>query len=192
MEDVEEEDEDSQEARLRVCSSKEPSPEETEEASPPSSPLTSARVIKSEAVSWPSLVSPPPVMTIPPHVLSELMSSVESPVLVQTSSSAVISATQPPKHSQKQTVPIHLKSKERSHGASFRPIEPSVSIQSPSLSLKPLPLNRLSDPKHQKTTNIGTRISYSQQPSSDPLNVRLTQVPRIVLPQYPLPNVKKK
>ena len=202
MGDIEDEEEDSQESRLRVCSSKEPSPEEADDPSPPSSPLPrshsppSSGVIKSEAVSWPSLtMSQPPVMPIPPHVLSELMSSVEGPVSLQTSSSSSAgtrpSSPPPPapptSHRHRSSLPVQLKSKERSHTGSFRPIEPRVSLQSPSLSLKPLPLSRLSD-QRQPRTNSETRIVTSQLTDS----VKQNEVHRIVLPQHPLPNVKKK
>ena len=200
MGDIEDEEEDSQESRLRVCSSKEPSPEEADDPSPPSSPLPRSHsppasgVIKSETVSWPSLtMSQPPVMPIPPHVLSELMSSVEGPVSLQTTSSSSTRPSSPPppapppSHRQRTSLPVQLKSKERSHTGSFRPIEPRASLQSPSLSLKPLPLSRLSDHR-QPRTNSETRIANSQLPNS----VRQNEVHRIVLPQHPLPNVKKK
>ena len=199
MGDIEDEEEDSQESRLRVCSSQEPSPEE-DDPSPPSSPpprsppssWSSSRVIKSEAVSWPPLtVSQPPVMTIPPHILSELMSSVDRPVslsLQSSSSSSVgLRATGPPplhspaKRQPSSAIPTHRKVKESS---SFRPIEPNVSLHSPSLSFKPLPLSRQSDANQPSETKILT--------SQLPLNMRLNEVPRIVLPQHPLPNVKKK
>merc|ERR1719384_1015429 len=115
------------------------------------------------------------------------MSSVESPVSlsIQASSSSASRATGPPplyaapKRQSSSAIPIHRKVKE---SVSFRPIEPSVSLQSPALSFKPLPLSRLSEPKQSSETKI----------SQLPLNVRLSEVPRIVLPQHPLPNVKKK
>ena len=128
------------------------------------------------------------VMTIPPHVLSELMSSVEAPVSISAfSSSSAASRVRipPPPHRNSNAPP--MKSKERTQLSSFRPIEPSVSHQFPSLSLKPIPL---SDSKQPRTSSE-TRIVSSLQ-TSLPLNVRLNEMSRFVLPQHPLPNVKKK
>ena len=190
IEEEEEEEEDTTESRLRVCSSQEPSP------SPPASPLSptpsSVRVIKSESVSWPPLsqasqgsqVSQPPVMTIPPLVLSELMSCVETPVSAQSSSVSRV----PPHSPRKQS----LKMTQKPQSASFRPIEPNISLQSPPLSLRPLPLSRLSDLKQARSSHPSEqRTVHSLQPAL-PINVRLSEVPRILLPQHPLPNVKKK
>ena len=127
------------------------------------------------AVSWPQ---PPPVMTIPPHDIAELMRSVDLPPPPPPLSSA--------------------NGQLKSPGILFRPIEPHVSVQSAPPSLKPMPLLRTSG---DIKTPIVSRAPSSVMPTMPMLHNHSGQspdlgrsnvIPRILLPSHhPLNNLKK-
>ena len=126
------------------------------------------------AVCWPQ----PPVMTIPPHVIAELMGSVDLPPPPPPLSSANGQLKFP--------------------GTQFRPIEPNVSVQSAPPSLKPMPLLRTSG---DIKTPIVSRAPSSVMPTMPMLHNHSGQsqdigrsnvIPRILLPSHhPLNNLKK-
>ena len=162
----------------QVCGSKDASSDEAD--APASPPSSSGPVMKTEpevsAVCWPQ----PPVMTIPPHVIAELMGSVDLPP--------------PPPPPPLSSANGQLKSP----GTLFRPIEPNVSVQSAPPSLKPMPLLRTSG---DIKTPIVSRAPSSVMPTMPLLHNHSGQsqdigrsnvIPRILLPSHhPLNNLKK-
>ena len=162
----------------QVCGSKDASSDEAD--APASPPSSGGAVMKTEpevsAVSWPQ----PPVMTIPPHVIAELMGSVDLPP--------------PPPPPPLSSANGQLKSP----GTLFRPIEPNVSVQSAPPSLKPMPLLRTSG---DLKTPIVSRAPSSVMPTMPMLHNHSGQsqdigrsnvIPRILLPSHhPLNNLKK-